>query len=167
MHAVLIRNANTEDLKAITPIYAHHVLHGTATFEIEPPDYSEMSRRYESVTALGLPYLAAEVDAVVAGYAYASPYRPRPAYRFTIEDSVYLHPRFIGKGLGHLLLSNLIQRCQEKQLRQMVAIIGDSENAASLGLHARLGFRHVGTLEAVGFKFGRWLDTVVMQKALE
>jgi phosphinothricin acetyltransferase len=167
MSAVVVRNANIEDLKAITPIYAHHVLHGTATFEIEPPDQSEMSRRYEGVSALGLSYLVAEVDAVIAGYAYASPYRPRPAYRLTVEDSVYLRWDFIGKGLGRLLLSNLIQRCQEKQLRQMVAIIGDSENAASIGLHARLGFRHVGTLEAVGCKFGRWLDTIIMQKTLE
>ncbi|MFB3819463.1 MAG: N-acetyltransferase family protein, partial [Candidatus Methylomirabilales bacterium] len=151
---------------AVQAIYAHHVLQGTASFEEEPPDLDEMRRRRAEVIGRGLPYLVAEVEGDVVGYCYASPYRSRSAYRFTLEDSVYVDHRYGGRGLGRALLSTLIPRCATGEWRQMVAVIGDSANAASIALHARLGFHHVGTLRAVGYKFGRWLDTVLMQRAL-
>ena len=162
-----LRPAAAADFEAIASIYRHHVLTGCATFELEPPDADELRRRWRAVLDLGLPYLVAEADGLVAGYAYATQYRPRPAYRFTVEDSVYVRSDLKGKGLGSLLLAGLITACEAGQWRQMVAVIGDSANTASVRLHARLGFRHVGTLQNVGFKFGRWLDTVLMQRTLQ
>jgi phosphinothricin acetyltransferase len=161
-----LREAREADLPAIAEIYGHHVLHGVASFEETPPDLEEMRRRYRAIAERGLPYLVAELAGSVAGYAYAGPYRPRPAYRYTVEDSVYLHPGRIGRGLGRLLLGELIARCEALGLRQMVAIIGGRETVASISLHARMGFREVGVLEGVGFKFGRWVETVLMQRPL-
>ena len=161
-----VRDAREDDMPAVQAIYAHHVLHGSASFEEEPPPLAEMMRRREGVLALGLPYLAAELEGRLVGYSYATPYRARPAYRFTIENSVYVDPSLHRRGVGRALLEALIARCEAGPWRQMVAIIGDSANAASIGLHRRLGFREVGTLRAVGFKHGRWLDSVLMQRAL-
>ena len=162
----VVRDARAEDMGEVQAIYAHHVLHGLASFEEEPPSLAEMQRRRADVLARGLPYLVAEVGGEVAGYSYASPYRTRPAYRFTIENSVYVDPARARAGVGRALLSALIARCQAGDWQQMIAVIGDSANAASIGLHAALGFRQVGTLHAVGFKFGRWVDSVLMQRAL-
>jgi len=150
----------------IQAIYAHHVLHGLATFEEVPPALAEMSERRASVVKAGLPYLAAELDGKVVGYAYATAYRPRPAYRFTVEDSIYVAHGLDGRGIGSALLQALIARCERGPWRQMLAVIGNSGNAGSIALHRRLGFEPVGTLHAVGFKFGRWVDTVLMQRAL-
>lgn len=163
----LIRTATELDFPVITEIYAHYVRHGTATFEIEPPNRGEMERRRSEILSQGLPYLVAELQGRVVGYAYASRYRPRPAYRFTAEDSVYIHPDFVARGLGRRLLTRLIDSCTAAGCRQMVAVIGDSGNTASIRLHERLGFRTVGVLQNVGRKFGRWIDTVIMQRALE
>jgi phosphinothricin acetyltransferase len=161
-----IRPATEADANAIAATYAHHVLHGTATFEEVAPDPAEIARRLAEITGRGLPYLVAEADGRLLGYAYAGPLRPRSAYRFTLEDSVYLDPAATGRGLGRRLLERLIADCTALGARQLVAVIGDSGNAASVALHARLGFVHVGTLRSVGFKFGRWLDTVEMQRPL-
>ena len=163
---MLLRDARDDDMGAVQAIYAHHVLHGTASFEEEPPPLAEMQRRRADVLARGLPYLVAEVDGRIAGYSYATPYRARSAYRFSIENSVYVDHARHRAGIGRALLTELIARCERGDWRQMIAIIGDSEQAASIGLHASLGFRHIGTLQAVGLKFGRWLDTVLMQRAL-
>ena len=163
---MLIRESTARDVAAVTAIYAHHVRHGTASFETEPPDEAEVARRRAAVVAAGLPYLVAEIDGAVAGYAYASPYRPRRAYRFTVEDSIYLDPAASGKGIGTALLERLIAECARWGARQMIAVIGGSDNAASMRLHARFGFRHAATLEAVGYKFGRWVDSVIMQRAI-
>lgn len=162
----LIRAAIEEDMRAVTEIYAHHVRHGTATFEIDAPDSAEMDRRRLEILAHGLPYLVAEVEGAVAGYAYAALYRTRAAYRFTLEDSIYIHPDFVARGLGKVLMARLIELCEASGNRQMIAVIGDSLNIASIRLHERFGFRKVGVFEAVGRKFGRWLDTVLMQRAL-
>ena len=162
----LVRPALPSDLEAVTAIYGEHVRHGSASFEIEPPDLAEIARRREAIVAAGLPYLVAECDGALAGYAYAGPYRPRPAYRFTVEDSVYLAPAMQGRGIGRALLARLMAECRAAGIRQMIAIIGDSANKGSIGLHAALGFRHVGTLREVGFKHGRWLDSVIMQAGL-
>lgn len=153
-------------MPAIQRIYAHHVLHGTASFELEPPTLEQMRERRASVTAQGMPYLAAEIDGTVRGYAYVTPYRPRPAYRHTVEDSVYVEDGWGGRGIGNLLMAELIQRCTQGGWRQMLAVVGDSRNAASLALHARHGFHPVGTLRSVGFKHGQWRDTVLMQREL-
>lgn len=161
-----VRDARDEDIAAIQAIYAHHVLYGTASFEEEAPSAEEVARRRSDVLARGLPYLAAEVDGRVVGYSYASPYRARPAYRFSIENSVYVEDGRARGGVGRALLAALIERCEQGPWRQMIAVIGDSANAASIGLHASLGFRNVGTFTDVGFKFGRWLDSVLMQRAL-
>jgi L-amino acid N-acyltransferase YncA len=161
-----IRPAAPADAEAIAAIYAHHVLHGTATFEEVPPGPAEIARRRADVAGRGLPWLVAEAGGRLLGYAYAGPFRARPAYRFTFEDSIYLDPAATGRGLGRRLLERLIADCTAAGARQLVAVIGDSGNAASIALHARLGFRHVGTLRSVGFKFGRWLDTVEMQRPL-
>ena len=163
---VALRTAAAGDVPAIAAIYAHHVLTGIATFEEVPPDPAEMARRHAAVTGRGLPYLVAEEKGCVLGYAYAGPYRERSAYRFTVEDSVYLDPAAFRRGIGRALLVRLIADSTAWGARQMLAVIGDSGNAGSVGLHASLGFRHVGTQEAVGFKFGRWVDTVTMQLAL-
>lgn len=162
----LIRPAAAGDIDAITAIYADAVLTGTATFELEPPDRAEMLRRFAALTDGGFPYLVAEEDGRLAGYAYAGPHRARPAYRFTVEDSVYLAPPAQGHGLGAALLARLIDAAARRGFRQMVAVIGDSANVASIRAHARAGFVLIGTHHDVGFKFGRWLDTVMMQRAL-
>ncbi len=161
-----VRDAGSVDMADIRAIYAHHVLHGIASFEETPPSLQEMAARRDAVLAAGLPYLVAEVSGRVAGYCYATPYRPRPAYRHTLEDSVYVQHGLGGRGIGNALLRELIARCEQGPWRQMVAIIGNSGNAGSLALHRGLGFHTVGTLAAVGFKFGRWVDTVLMQRAL-
>jgi L-amino acid N-acyltransferase YncA len=161
-----IRPTAVTDLPAITAIYREAVLRGTATFELDPPDLAEMTRRYETLAAGGFPYLAAVMEDVVVGYAYAGPHRPRPAYRFTVENSIYLAPHMQGRRIGTRLLQQLIEDCEARGFRQMIAVIGDSDNAASIGVHARAGFDMVGTHRNVGFKFGRWLDTVMMQRAL-
>jgi L-amino acid N-acyltransferase YncA len=163
---MLVRPSTDLDVAAITEIYDHHVRHGIASFETDPPDADEMARRRSEIIERGLPWLAAEMKGSVLGYAYAVQYRSRAAYRFTLEDSIYVHPMHIGKGIGKLLLQELIARCQEVGARQMIAVIGDTDNPASVRLHARFGFRHVGVLQAVGFKFQRWLDTVLMQRPL-
>jgi phosphinothricin acetyltransferase len=163
---MLLRDARDDDMGAVQAIYAHHVLHGTASFEEEPPPLAEMLRRRGDVLARGLPYLVAETDGRIGGYSYATPYRARSAYRFSIENSVYVDHARHRSGIGRALLTELIARCERGDWRQMIAIIGDSGQAASIGLHASLGFRHIGTLQAVGLKFGRWLDTVLMQRAL-
>lgn len=159
----ILRDARESDMPAVQAIYAHHVIHGTASFELEPPTLEQMLQRRADICANGLPYLVAERDGEVVGYAYATPYRPRPAYRFTVEDSVYVREGMAGFGIGHALLAAVIQHCTVSGRRQMVAIIGNSESSASIRLHARLGFRQVGVFESVGFKHGRWLDTVIMQ----
>ena len=147
-------------------IYAHHVLHGLATFEEVPPDAGEMARRRADVLARGLPYVVAEDGGRLLGYAYAGPYRLRSAYRFAVEDSIYLDPGALGRGIGRILLERLVADSTAAGARQMLAVIGDSGNTASIAVHARNSFRHVGTFEAVGFKFGRWVDTVLMQRPL-
>ena len=163
-----IRPSLPGDLAAVRDIYAHHVLHGLASFEEVPPDLAELARRRDDVLARGLPHLVAEAAGGrgVVGFAYAGPYRPRPAYRHTVEDSVYLAPDQAGRGIGRALLGRLIALCEAAGRRQMVAVIGDSGNAPSIGLHAALGFRRVGLLPSVGFKFGRWVDIVIMQRPL-
>jgi L-amino acid N-acyltransferase YncA len=163
---VVVRDALPADLPIIQSIYAHHVLHGLASFEEAPPDVAEMERRYRELLARRLPYVVVESDGRVAGYAYAGPYRTRPAYRYTVEDSVYVAPDAIGRGLGRAALAEVIRRTADLGFRQMIAIIGDSGNRPSIALHEKLGFRHAGTLQAVGFKFGRWVDSVLMQLSL-
>lgn len=163
---ILVRDAAEADVAAIQAIYAFHVLTGTASFEETPPSTDEIASRRSAVVALNLPYLVAEHEGEIAGFAYASTYRPRPAYRFSVEDSVYIRDELRGHGLGTLLLRELLERCERGPWRQMLAIIGDSENSGSIRLHVRLGFHHVGTFSSVGFKFGRWLDTVLMQRPL-
>ena len=164
--AVFVRDSREADIAEVQAIYAHHVLHGLASFEETSPSIAEMIARRASVLALGLPYLVAEMDGRVVGYSYASSYRPRPAYRYTVEDTVYVREGLSGHGIGRALLGMLIQRCERGPWRQMLAVIGDSANKGSIGLHAALGFTAVGNLEAVGFKFGRWVDSVLMQRAL-
>jgi phosphinothricin acetyltransferase len=166
MSAVSIRPVRPADIAAITRIYAHAVRHGTASFELDAPDTKEMARRLEALIAGGFPYLVAEAENDILGYAYAGPYRARPAYRFTVEDSVYIAPDAQRQGLGRLLLDRLIIESEARGYRQMIAVIGDSAQHASIALHAALGFRMIGTLEAVGWKFGRWLDSVLMQRPL-
>lgn len=164
--AFIVRDATAADIAAVQAIYAHHVLHGTATFEEEPPSMAEMAVRRAAVLNRGLPYLVAGHDGRVVGYSYAALYRDRSGYRFTIEDSVYVDRALVGAGVGRALLSALIERCDRGPWREMIAVIGDSDNAASIALHASLGFRHVGLLQGVGFKFGRWIDSVLMQREL-
>ena len=166
MTEIVIRPSNGADLDAITRIYAWSVKNGSGTFEMEPPDRLEIERRRADVLARGWPWLVLEHLGAVAGYAYASPFRPRPAYRFCVEDSVYLAPESVGRGFGRLLLAELLARCEAAGARQMLAVIGDSANAGSIGVHRALGFAPAGTLVAAGWKFDRWLDVVIMQKAL-
>ena len=161
-----IRPALDEDIAAITAIYTHHVLHGTGTFETTPPSADDMAARRADVLAKGLPYLViADTDQVV-GFAYCNWFKPRPAYRFFSEDSVYLAPDSGGKGWGRLLLTELAAQAERVGVRKLIAVIGDSANASSIGVHQSLGFSHVGVLRACGWKFGRWLDVVMMEKAL-
>lgn len=162
----MIRPAMERDVEAITGIYGYHVLHGTASFEIAPPDFAEMMRRYLALHDQGYPYLVAAADGAVVAYAYAGPYRPRIAYQHTVEDSIYIRPDRIGRGIGSRLLAALIQACEQRGYRQMVAVIGDSASIASIALHKRQGFSQVGTLRSVGHKHGRWLDSVLLQRGL-
>jgi L-amino acid N-acyltransferase YncA len=164
--ALLIRPSVEPDLPAITAIYGHAVQTGTASFELEPPDQAEIALRWQAVVSAGLPWLTAERDGAVLGYAYAGPFRPRPAYRFCVENSIYVDAQARGRGVGAWLLAELMARCAAWGARQMVAVIGDSANTPSINLHARLGFRHAGRVEHVGWKFGRWLDVVFMQRTL-
>jgi L-amino acid N-acyltransferase YncA len=163
---VTIRDAVFADFGDIARIYAHYVLHALATFEETPPEADELRARHAAIVGAGLPYLVALADGAVAGYCYATAYRPRSAYRHTVEDSVYIDERLRGRGIGLALLSALIERCEAGPWRQVVAVIGDSGNAGSIALHARLGFEHVGVLREVGFKHGRWVDTVLMQRTV-
>lgn len=166
-HALpVVRDSRSADVEAIQRIYAFHVLHGLASFEEQPPPVDEMARRRDAVIAGGYPHLVAELDGAVVGYSYASAYRPRPAYRFTVENSVYVRDGMHGRGIGRALLAALIERCEAGPWRQMIAVIGDTGNEPSIGLHAAFGFRRAGTLQAVGFKFGRWVDSVLMQREL-
>jgi L-amino acid N-acyltransferase YncA len=161
-----VRGCTHDDLAEVREIYALEVREGTASFELEPPTLAEMIARFAAIKAAGLPYLVAELEGQIAGYAYAAHYRPRPAYRYTVEDSVYVARWARRQGVGRALLAAVIERTSAQGMRQMVAIIGDSAHTASIELHARAGFRLVGTLEYVGWKFGRWLDTVIMQRPL-
>jgi phosphinothricin acetyltransferase len=164
--ALTIRPAAEADAPALAAIYGHHCLHGFGTFEEEGPSPEEMAQRLAAVTARGLPYFVAEQDGVVVGFAYAGPFRPRAAYRYTAEDSVYIAPGMQGRGVGKVLLTQVIAACEALGLRQLMAVIGDSENAGSIGLHRSLGFMQTGVGRSVGFKLGRWVDIVHMQRAL-
>ncbi|WP_246088817.1 GNAT family N-acetyltransferase [Phreatobacter stygius] len=163
---IIVREATVADMTAVQAIYSHHVLHGLATFEETPPSVEEMLSRRAAVLGAGLPYLTAERDGRIVGYSYATAYRPRPAYRYAIEDTVYVADGLGGQGIGTCLLTDLIARCERGPWRQMLAVIGDSGNAGSIALHRSLGFAPAGTLRSVGFKLGRWVDTVLMQRVL-
>jgi L-amino acid N-acyltransferase YncA len=163
---VQLRDAAPADLPAIQAIYAHHVATGLATFEEVPPTAEEMRRRLDDVKAHRLPYLTAEFAGQVAGYGYCTLYRTRSAYRYALEDSIYVRQDMLGRGIGRLVLAELVRRCEALGYRQMIAVIGDSANAASIGVHASLGFLRVGTLRSTGFKLGRWVDSVLMQRPL-
>jgi len=162
----LIRPSTEADLPAITAIYGHHVLHGTGTFETTPPTEPEMAARRADVLAKGLPWLVIEDAGRVAGYAYCQWFKPRPAYRYSAEDSIYLHPEAAGKGLGKQLLTALIDKAEAAGVRKLIAVIGDSANAGSVGVHRALGFQPVGTIASCGWKFGRWLDIVLMDRVV-
>lgn len=159
-----IRPSRDSDLPAITAIYAHHVLNGTGTFETSPPTETDMTARRADVLAKGLPWLVVEDGDRVLGYAYCQWFKPRPAYRFSAEDSIYIHPDAAGRGLGKVLLAELVKQAQAAGVRKLIAVIGDSANAASIGVHRALGFTHAGTIRSCGWKFGRWLDIVLMDK---
>ena len=162
----LIRPSHDEDVAAVTAIYAHHVLHGTGTFEIEPPSALDMAHRRADVLSKGLPYLVAEQDGHILGFAYGNWFKPRPAYRYSVEDSIYLAPGLNRKGLGRALLAELLAHCEVAGVRKVMAVIGDSTNAGSIGVHRALGFTLVGVVEDCGWKFGAWRDIVIMQKTL-
>jgi L-amino acid N-acyltransferase YncA len=166
MTELAVRPATPADIPAITRIYAHAVMHGTATFELEPPDEAEMTRRMKALLDGNFPYIVAENGGALAGYAYAGLYRARPAYRFTVEDSIYVDPNAHRRGVGRTLLARLIEESERRGFRQMIAVIGDSAQTPSIEVHRALGFRMVGNFENVGFKFGRWLDSVLMQRDL-
>jgi phosphinothricin acetyltransferase len=166
MQSFLIRDSSAADIPAITAIYAHWVTHGLASFEVDPPDPTEMARRRDAVLAAGFPYLVAEAPEGLLGYAYASAYRARPAYRFSVENSVYVAPGAGRRGIGLALMEEVIAQCTGAGFRQMVAVIGDSGNAASIALHKRAGFTTAGLLKAAGWKHGRWVDSVLMQRPL-
>ena len=163
---VVIRPSRETDVIEIAAIYGYHVLHGVASFEEVPPELDDIASRRRDILACSLPYLVAERSGHVLGYCYAAPYRTRSAYRFTVEDSIYIDQTEVGRGLGRALLAALLDRCAELGYRQMVAVIGGGDTLPSLRLHAALGFTQVGVLPAVGFKFGRWVDIVLMQRAL-
>ncbi|MFN8759385.1 MAG: GNAT family N-acetyltransferase [Tagaea sp.] len=166
MSGFVLRAAVDADLPAIQAIYAHHVLHGLGTFEETPPDLAEIAARRKAVVEKGLPWLVADAGGEILGYAYAGPFRPRSAYRFAVEDSIYVAPSAARRGVGKALLAELLTRCAAWGARQMVAVIGDSGNAGSIGVHSALGFANMGKIAGVGFKHGRWVDVVIMQKAL-
>jgi L-amino acid N-acyltransferase YncA len=163
---LVIRDSHDADIAAIAAIYQRSVQVDTASWEYEPPSVEEMAKRRRTVLDAGFPYFVAEVDGAVVGYGYASSYRARIGYRFVVEDSVYVHEAHRGKGVASTLLARLLDECRARGFRQMIAVIGDSENAGSIRLHARAGFQHVGTFKAIGFKFERWLDSVQMQRSL-
>ena len=162
----MIRPSRDEDIAAITAIYAHHVLNGTSAFEIDPPSVADMTSRRADVLSKGLPYIVAEEAGQVIGYAYCTWFKPRPAYRFSAEDSIYLAPGVHGKGIGRALLAELAAQAERVGIRKLIAVIGDSSNAGSIGVHRSLGFEHVGILKSCGWKFDQWLDVVLMEKAL-
>ena len=164
--SLTVRPAAAADIPAIAAIYRPAVLTGTASFEVDPPNEAEMLRRFEAITGAGYPYFVADLDGRVAGYAYASAYRTRPGYRFTVENSVYVASDAQGKGVGRALLERVVATCRDDGFRLMIAVIGDSANFASISLHRRAGFRFCGTIHSVGFKFGRWLDSVLMELPL-
>jgi L-amino acid N-acyltransferase YncA len=166
MSAVTIRSAGPADIATITRIYADAVLNGAASFELEPPDEAEMARRMEALLVKGFPYLVADRQGAVAGYAYAGPYRDRRAYDWCVEDTVYVAPAFHRQGIGRALLTRLVAQAETLGFRQMLGVVGDSANTASVAVHAAVGFRLIGTFQSIGFKHGRWLDTVLMQRAL-
>jgi len=163
---ILIRASVDSDVPAITEIYGHHVLHGTGSFEIMPPDESEMRRRREKIINGGYPWLVAEMQGGIMGYAYAGPFHAREAYRFTLEDSIYVRPEWSGQGIGRRLLESLIEACRHSGYKKIVALIGDSANVGSIRVHERSGFQHSGVLKSVGIKQDRWLDVVLMQLEL-
>ena len=162
----LIRPSADADLPAITAIYAHHVLHGTGSFETEPPSVADMTTRRADVLSKGLPYLVVEQDGKIAGFAYGNWFKPRPAYRYSVEDSIYMAPDLQGKGLGRALLVELLARFEAVGIRKVMAIVGDSANTGSVGIHLALGFTQVGIVDSCGWKFGAWRDIVIMQKTL-
>ena len=166
MPPLVIRPVTSADIPAITRIYADAVRQGTASFELEPPDEAEMARRQRALFDGGYPYIVAEIGGALVGYAYAGPYRPRPAYRYSVEDSIYIDTMAHRRGVGRALLIRLIEEAERGGFRQMIAVIGDSAQTPSIELHRALGFRMVGNVENIGFKFGRWLDSVLMQRAL-
>lgn len=166
MADIHLRSATRADIPAVTAIYRPAVLFGTASFELEPPSEDEMRRRFEAIVAGGYPYLVAELGGVVAGYGYAAAFRPRPAYRFSVENSIYVAPDHHGQGVGKALLGRLVEISTARGFRQMIAVIGDSGQGASIGLHRSLGFTFCGIVHSVGYKHGRWLDTVMMQRTL-
>ncbi len=161
---VTIRQVADADIAAVTAIYAREVLEGVATFELEPPDAAEMAARIDALKQGGYPWLIADIGGAIAGYAYAGPFRSRPAFRHTVENSVYLPPDFQRRGIGRLLLEHLISECEARDFRQMIAVVGGSDNVASIRLHERCGFIHAGVWKSTGWKFGRWIDCVVMQR---
>jgi L-amino acid N-acyltransferase YncA len=163
---LLIRPSRDDDVAAIAGIYGHHVLHGVASFEDVPPSSEEMARRRRDIIARGFPYLVAEHGGKVVGYCYAGPYRARIGYRFSVEDSIYIDPAEVGRGIGRALLAAVIDDVTKQGYRQMIAVIGGSETLPSIRLHAALGFAQIGVFPAIGFKFGRWVDSVYMQRAL-
>jgi phosphinothricin acetyltransferase len=164
--SILVRPSSESDLDAITAIYAHAVTYGTASFELDSPDKAEMTRRRAAILEGGYPYLVAEKDGTILGYAYAGAYRTRPAYRSTVEDSIYVAPSAQGQGVGRLLLTALIKECEKRDFRLMVAVIGDEESKGSISLHRSLGFEPAGILKGIGYKHGRWLSSVLMQRPL-
>jgi phosphinothricin acetyltransferase len=166
MSAIAIIPATEADVPAIAAIYQPAVRNGTASFELDPPDQAEMLRRFKTLVDAGFPYLIAEADRAIMGYAYAGPYRARPAYRFSVENSIYVSPNAHRRGVGRILLAALIDVCTQRGYRQMIAVIGDSANSGSIGLHRAMGFRFSGTIHSVGYKHGRWLDSVIMQLPL-
>lgn len=163
---VKLRDARISDMAEIQSIYAEEVLHGVSSWEEIPPEVEEMCNRFESLVAAGFPYRVAETRNVVAGYCYASTYRPRIGYRFTVESTIYVHRRFRGLGVGRLLIDDLVTICEAHGFRQMIAVIGDSDNRASIDFHARMGFEHAGLIRSIGYKYDRWMDSVIMQKQL-
>jgi L-amino acid N-acyltransferase YncA len=166
MNAISIRPTEPGDIAAITRIYAHAVEHGTASFELEPPSEAEMARRQQALLARKFPYFVAERAGMIAGYAYAGPYRDRKAYDWCVEDSIYIAPEFHRQGIGKALLMRLIAESETRGFRQMIGVIGDTANTASIAVHAACGFRLIGTFQSIGYKHGRWLDTALMQRAL-
>ena len=162
----IIRSSQDQDLAAITAIYEHHVLHGTGTFEVDPPSQEDMRTRRADVLSKGLPYLVAADGEQVLGFAYCNWFKPRPAYKFSAEDSIYISPEAQGKGLGRALLAELSAQAEKAGVRKLIAVIGDSANTGSIGLHLSIGFHHVGTLKSCGWKFNQWLDVVMMEKTI-